>query len=288
MPAGGSQGASTNSGFSRPRTTSSSGGSRFVLLINPTVPIYNDRSLVCLPTLFGHCSSVTELGFTTVAERIFRINSRVKLELGVSLFRQRYPDVDLLVIEPSPMESTLFLSGSMNFAERVQSLNFGYNSAARYFTEQYDMLKDCFARNGREVPLDEVPDGRGVQVKVLRVGLDDTDKEINAGEYETPPPGDDFLIIGHESLGIVEETGPAVTELNGCGRFFRNDLGRCLDVLDGPEGDDASMRPNQILAVSLPPRRGAWPRRSGPCTSPAINSVPAPGHVPRLDSFVPV
>jgi len=61
--------------------------------------------------------------------------------------------------------------------------------------------------------LDEIPDGRGVLVKVLRVGLDGTDTEINAGKYGTPPPGDDFLIIGHESFGIVEETGPAVTGL---------------------------------------------------------------------------
>lgn len=135
-------------------------GARLVLLINPTVPIYNDRSVVCLPTLSGRCSSVTELGFITISEQVFRINSRVKLELGVTLFRQRYPDVDLLVIEPSPEESTLFLSGSMNFAERVQSLNFGYNSAARYFTEQYDMLKDCFARHGREVSLDGLKSDR--------------------------------------------------------------------------------------------------------------------------------
>jgi len=33
-------------------------------------------------------------------------------------------------------------------------------------------------------------------------------------------------------------------------RFFRN--GRCLDVVDGPAGDDATLRPNQLLAVSLP------------------------------------
>ncbi len=135
-------------------------GARLVLLINPTVPIYNDRSVVCLPTLSGHCSSVTELGFTTVAEQTFRINSRVKLELGISLLRKQYPEADLLVIEPSPEESTLFLSGSMNFAERVRSLNFGYNSAARYFTEQYDMLKDCFARHGREVSLEGLKSDR--------------------------------------------------------------------------------------------------------------------------------
>jgi threonine dehydrogenase-like Zn-dependent dehydrogenase len=59
----------------------------------------------------------------------------------------------------------------------------------------------------------DVPDGRGVLVRVLRLGLDGTDKEINAGEYGTAPAGQDILITGHESLGIVEEVGPAVTEV---------------------------------------------------------------------------
>jgi threonine dehydrogenase-like Zn-dependent dehydrogenase len=58
----------------------------------------------------------------------------------------------------------------------------------------------------------DVPDGRGVLVKLLRVGVDGTDKEINAAEYGASPPGDEYLIIGHESFGIVEEVGPKVTE----------------------------------------------------------------------------
>jgi threonine dehydrogenase-like Zn-dependent dehydrogenase len=61
--------------------------------------------------------------------------------------------------------------------------------------------------------LDEVPNGRGVLVKVLRVGVDGTDKEINAAEYGAAPPGYDFLTIGHESFGRVEAVGPNVTEL---------------------------------------------------------------------------
>ena len=64
-----------------------------------------------------------------------------------------------------------------------------------------------------EVPrpsLDQVPDGRGVLVRVLRVGVDGTDKEINAAEYGAAPPGDDFLVIGHESIGQVVEVGPNV------------------------------------------------------------------------------
>jgi threonine dehydrogenase-like Zn-dependent dehydrogenase len=61
--------------------------------------------------------------------------------------------------------------------------------------------------------LDDVPDGRGVLVKVLRVGVDGTDKEINAAEYGAAPPGSDVLVTGHESFGRVEAVGPAVTEL---------------------------------------------------------------------------
>jgi len=59
----------------------------------------------------------------------------------------------------------------------------------------------------------EIADGRGVLVKVLRVGVDGTDKEINNAEYGAPPPGSDFLVIGHEGFGIVEEVGDNVHEL---------------------------------------------------------------------------
>jgi threonine dehydrogenase-like Zn-dependent dehydrogenase len=59
----------------------------------------------------------------------------------------------------------------------------------------------------------DIPDGRGVLVQVLRVGVDGTDKEINAAEYGAAPPGYNFLVIGHECFGRVVEVGPQVTEL---------------------------------------------------------------------------
>jgi threonine dehydrogenase-like Zn-dependent dehydrogenase len=60
--------------------------------------------------------------------------------------------------------------------------------------------------------VDDIAGGRGVLVKVLRVGVDGTDKEINAAEYGAAPPGDDFLIIGHESFGVVEQVGANVPD----------------------------------------------------------------------------
>jgi threonine dehydrogenase-like Zn-dependent dehydrogenase len=61
--------------------------------------------------------------------------------------------------------------------------------------------------------VDDVPDGRGVLVKVLRVGVDGTDREINAAEYGAAPDGYDFLVIGHEGFGQVVEVGHNVTML---------------------------------------------------------------------------
>jgi threonine dehydrogenase-like Zn-dependent dehydrogenase len=61
--------------------------------------------------------------------------------------------------------------------------------------------------------LSDVPDGRGVLVKVLRVGVDGTDREINAAEYGNAPAGFDFLVVGHEGFGRVEAVGQGVTFL---------------------------------------------------------------------------
>ena len=62
-----------------------------------------------------------------------------------------------------------------------------------------------------EPRLHEVSDGQGVLVRTLEVGLDGTDREIASGKYGAAPSGADFLVLGHENLGVVEEVGPAVT-----------------------------------------------------------------------------
>ena len=58
-----------------------------------------------------------------------------------------------------------------------------------------------------------VPEGRGVLVKVLQVGVDATDREINEALYGNAPPGGKHLVIGHESFGQVVEVGDRVTEV---------------------------------------------------------------------------
>ena len=49
-----------------------------------------------------------------------------------------------------------------------------------------------------------------VAVKMLRVGLCGTDAEIDHGLYGKPPDGEEFLILGHENFGVVEDVGARV------------------------------------------------------------------------------
>lgn len=68
----------------------------------------------------------------------------------------------------------------------------------------------------REIPrpsIEEVADGKGVLVRVLKVGVDATDREINEALYGNAPPGYDYLVLGHESFGTVVEVGSQVRGL---------------------------------------------------------------------------
>jgi threonine dehydrogenase-like Zn-dependent dehydrogenase len=68
----------------------------------------------------------------------------------------------------------------------------------------------------QEDPLITQPDQ--VLLRMLDIGICGTDKEICTFEYGTPPPGDDYLVIGHEAVAEVAQAGPAVE------RFAPGDL----------------------------------------------------------------
>ena len=61
----------------------------------------------------------------------------------------------------------------------------------------------------RSARLTQLPDPRPARgdclARVLEVGIDGTDREIDAGEYGEAPVGEDLLVIGHESVAEIVE-----------------------------------------------------------------------------------
>ncbi len=74
--------------------------------------------------------------------------------------------------------------------------------------------------------------------------------EVNALWYNALRAIAAFARIAQKPAGEYAELADRAEA--GFDRFWNESLGYCNDVLDGPDGDDPSLRPNQIFAVSLP------------------------------------
>jgi glucose 1-dehydrogenase len=72
--------------------------------------------------------------------------------------------------------------------------------------------------SSKQISLIEQPEPKisrptDVKLRMLEAGVCGTDREICAFEYGTTPPGSEYLVIGHESLGEVVEVGARVTRV---------------------------------------------------------------------------
>jgi predicted glycogen debranching enzyme len=74
--------------------------------------------------------------------------------------------------------------------------------------------------------------------------------EINALWYNALRSMEWFA--GELGLDPIPYGRMAAHTRTGMERFWCESRGHCFDVLDGPQGNDPALRPNQILAVSLP------------------------------------
>ncbi|MBI4738526.1 glucose 1-dehydrogenase [Candidatus Woesearchaeota archaeon] len=61
-----------------------------------------------------------------------------------------------------------------------------------------------------DVPVPDIDDNE-VLVRSVRAGVCSTDREVHKGLYGTAPSGEDYLILGHESFGVVEFVGRNVS-----------------------------------------------------------------------------
>jgi threonine dehydrogenase-like Zn-dependent dehydrogenase len=64
----------------------------------------------------------------------------------------------------------------------------------------------------QEIPI-PTPGKRQVLLKVLRVGICGTDRDIISGFYGEAPAGSDYLVLGHESLCRIDKLGAGVRGL---------------------------------------------------------------------------
>jgi len=124
-------------------------GARLIVLVNPRVPFRNDQEVTCLPSLsYGKCSQIDELGVLFTWEQAKRIECREKLIMALDYYRQKNPEVDILLFEPGTDEALLFFQGPMSIAARNQVMHYGYQLTLSEMKSNYQELSGIFDRHG--------------------------------------------------------------------------------------------------------------------------------------------
>ncbi len=129
-------------------------GARFLLVVNPIIPLRNEAGLVSIPTFSGHCARIAEKGITYVVDQTQRISTREKLELGLERLRAQHPETRVFLLEPPRSDSVLFMENILNYGSRVAMLNYGYRATAKHLRAHFDMFRQAFAAYDIEVSLE--------------------------------------------------------------------------------------------------------------------------------------
>ncbi|HEY1273413.1 MAG TPA: patatin-like phospholipase family protein [Thermoleophilaceae bacterium] len=126
-------------------------GAKFVIVVNPLVPYVNDFQKV-IPTMLGsRVRRVRDMGFPQIGYQAFKLLAHQRLHEAVRHWREKYPGVDILLIEPDPNDELMFETNILNFTRRVEIARHGFESVTLKLASDYDELKSVCAKHGIEI-----------------------------------------------------------------------------------------------------------------------------------------
>ncbi len=126
-------------------------GAKFIVVVNPLVPYVNDFQKQIPTALGSRVRRVTDMGFAQIGYQTFKLLAHQRLHEAVRHWKERYPGVDIILIEPSPNDELMFETNIMNFTRRVDIARHGFESVTMKLAEDYDDLKAVCAKHGIEI-----------------------------------------------------------------------------------------------------------------------------------------
>jgi len=130
-------------------------GAKLILVINPLVPFVNDLSST-IDTPGTRARRISEMGFAQIGYQSFKLLAHQRLHEAVHQWKERYPGVDILLIEPDPNDELMFETNILNFTRRVDIARHGFESVTMKLARDYDRLRSILARHDIEISLARV------------------------------------------------------------------------------------------------------------------------------------
>jgi predicted acylesterase/phospholipase RssA len=126
-------------------------GAKLIVVVNPLVPYVNDFSR-STPTLFGsRPRRVSDMGFPQIGYQAFKLLAYQRLHEMARQWEQRYPGVDIILIEPAPDDELMFQTSIMNFTKRVDIARHGFETVTMRLASDYEHFREVCDRHGIQI-----------------------------------------------------------------------------------------------------------------------------------------
>ncbi len=126
-------------------------GAKFIIVVNPLVPFVNDFEQT-IPTVFGtRVRRVSDMGLPAIANQTFRLLAHARLHQAVEMWQERYPGVDIVLIEPEPNDELMFGTPIMDYSRRLRIARHGFESVTATLAQDYERYKEVAHRHGLEI-----------------------------------------------------------------------------------------------------------------------------------------
>lgn len=123
-------------------------GAALVIVINPIVPYINERADG------GEGSPerrISDMGFAKIGYQAFKLLGHRRLHELAGMWEERYPGVDIVLIEPEPTDELMFETSIMSFSSRIEIARHGFQSVTYHLLDQYERYSEIWARHGIEI-----------------------------------------------------------------------------------------------------------------------------------------
>jgi NTE family protein len=126
-------------------------GAKFIVVVNPLVPYVNDFEKQ-IPSVTGsRPRRVSDMGFPQIGYQTFKLLAYQRLHELAHRWEQRYPGVDIILIEPEPNDDLMFQTSIMNYTSRVDIARHGFQSVTLKLAHDYTRFKRICARHEIEI-----------------------------------------------------------------------------------------------------------------------------------------
>jgi predicted acylesterase/phospholipase RssA len=126
-------------------------GAKFIVVVNPLVPFVNDFESR-IPTVFGsRVRRVSDMGMPAIGNQAFRLLAHARLHLAIESWNERFPDVDIILIEPEFNDELMFGTSILDYSSRLEIAKHGFESVTVALARDYQRYKEIAARHGIEI-----------------------------------------------------------------------------------------------------------------------------------------